>query len=417
MNPFKSIFRVWRRETRLVFTDVGVILFFFALPLLYPIVYTLIYNPEVVKEIDTVVVDNSRTAESRELVRELGATQGIHIKGYAADMAEARRAMSEKECYGVLEIPPDYARRIGNGEQAVTSFYCDMSLLLRYRQYLFALTDVQMNEALRITSQRLAEGGLVTSGLDGLPVNTDPHITGDITQGFASFVMPGIVVLILQQSMLLGITMIAGTGRDRRRANGGIDPLAHEAGPLATVLGKSLCYMTVYLPMSYYVLEIIPYIFSLPHIGRFIDFMPMIFVMLLATTFLGQTLQIFVRERESSLLVIVFTSVVFLFLSGLTWPRYAFNGFWLLVSYLIPSTLGMEGLVHITSDGAVLGSVSRYYYGLWALTALYFVTALLIRVFSERAGRRKAVNCGNGISESHADYKGEGRERTEMGKF
>lgn len=384
MNWLKNLFRVWRRETHLVFTDIGVLLFFFALPLAYPIVYTLIYNPEIVKKIDTVVVDNSRSAESRELVRELGATQGVNIVGYAADMGEARRAMMEKKCYGVLEIPSDYGRRIGRGEQAVTSFYCDMSLLLRFRQYLFAMTDVQMNEVTRITSQRLADGGLLTSSIGGLPVDSQPNFLGDVTQGFASFVMPGIVVLILQQSMLLGITMISGTSRDRRRRNGGTDPLNYDAGPTATVLGKSLCYMMIYLPLSYYILEIVPYMFSLPHVGRFMDFMPMIFVMLLATSFLGQTLQIFVRERESSLLVIVFTSVVFLFLSGLTWPRYAFNKFWLMVSDLIPATFGMEGLIRINSNGASLADVSQYYWGLWALTGLYFVTALLLRYFVSR---------------------------------
>lgn len=384
MNWLKNLFRVWRRETHLVFTDIGVLLFFFALPLAYPIVYTLIYNPEIVKKIDTVVVDNSRSAESRELVRELGATQGVNIVGYAADMGEARRAMMEKKCYGVLEIPSDYGRRIGRGEQAVTSFYCDMSLLLRFRQYLFAMTDVQMNEVTRITSQRLADGGLLTSSIGGLPVDSQPNFLGDVTQGFASFVMPGIVVLILQQSMPLGITMISGTSRDRRRRNGGTDPLDYDAGPTATVLGKSLCYLMIYLPLSYYILEIVPYMFSLPHVGRFMDFMPMIFVMLLATSFLGQTLQIFVRERESSLLVIVFTSVVFLFLSGLTWPRYAFNKFWLMVSDLIPATFGMEGLIRINSNGASLADVSQYYWGLWALTGLYFVTALLLRYFVSR---------------------------------
>ena len=384
MNWLKNLFRVWRRETHLVFTDIGVLLFFFALPLAYPIVYTLIYNPEIVKKIDTVVVDNSRSAESRELVRELGATQGVNIVGYAADMGEARRAMMEKKCYGVLEIPSDYGRRIGRGEQAVTSFYCDMSLLLRFRQYLFAMTDVQMNGVTRITSQRLADGGLLTSSIGGLPVDSQPNFLGDVTQGFASFVMPGIVVLILQQSMLLGITMISGTSRDRRRRNGGTDPLDYDADPTATVLGKSLCYMMIYLPLSYYILEIVPYMFSLPHVGRFMDFMPMIFVMLLATSFLGQTLQIFVRERESSLLVIVFTSVVFLFLSGLTWPRYAFNKFWLMVSDLIPATFGMEGLIRINSNGASLADVSQYYWGLWALTGLYFVTALLLRYFVSR---------------------------------
>lgn len=384
MNWIKSLFRVWRRETRLVFTDVGVMLFFFALPIAYPVVYTLIYNPEVIKKIDTVVVDRSRTAESRELVRELGATQSINIIGYASDINEAKRAWHEKKCYGVLEIPADYATCLGRGEQAVAQFYSDVSLLLRYRQYLFSITDVQVNEALRITSERLDEGGLITSTIGGLPVNAQGNFLGDVTQGFASFVMPGLVVLILQQSMLLGITMLAGTSRDRRRRNGGVDPLGYDAGPLATVLGKSLCYMMIYLPLAYYILEIIPYMFALPHIGRFLDFMPVVFVVLLATTFLGQTVQVFVRERETSLLVVVFTSVVFLFLSGLTWPRYAFNKFWLMISDLIPSTLGMEALMRINSNGATLADVGSYYWGLWALAGLYFVTALILRCFAPK---------------------------------
>lgn len=399
MNWIKSLFYVWRRETRLVFTDVGVMLFFFALPLAYPVVYTLIYNPEVVKKIDTVVVDNSRSSESRELVRELGATQGINIVGYAANMSEAREAWMEKKCYGVLEIPEDYGRRIGRGEQAIASFYSDMSLLLRFRQYLFSLTDVQMNEVTRITAQRLADGGLLTSNIGGLPVNTQANFLGDVSQGFASFIMPGLVVLILQQSMLLGITMIAGTACDRRRRNGGVDPLDYNAGTLATVLGKSLCYLMVYLPLSFYILECIPYMFSLPHIGRFFDIMPMIFVTLLATTFLGQTLQIFVRERKSSLLVIVFTSLVFLFLSGLTWPRYAFSKFWYMVSDLVPATWGMEGIIRINSNGATLSDVSHYYWGLWVLTGIYFVTALLIRYFTNRAHRCVPT----ATSEAHTD--------------
>ena len=399
MNWFKSLFRVWRRETHLVFTDIGVLLFFFALPLAYPIVYTLIYNPEVVKKIDTVVVDNCRTAESRELVRHLGATQGFNIVGYAADMQEAKRAWMEKKVYGVLEIPNDYDRKIGRGEQAVCSFYSDMSLLLRYRQYLFSLTDLQMEEVSRITARRLADGGLLTSSISGLPVNTQANFLGDVSQGFASFVMPGIVVLILQQSLLLGITMIAGTAADRRRKNRGYDPLDYEAGTLATVLGKSLCYMMVYIPMSFYILDIIPWMFSLPHIGHIRDFMPLIFVMLLATTFLGQTLQVFVRERESSLLVIVFTSVVFLFLSGLTWPRYAFSPFWKMISDFVPATWGMEAFIRINSNGSSLADVGQYYSWLWGLTGVYFVTAVILRHFTSKA---------------HSDCQSQGRKSAEV---
>ncbi|WP_280122317.1 ABC transporter permease [Duncaniella muricolitica] len=392
MKWFKSLFRVWRRETWLVFTDIGVMLFFFGLPLAYPIVYTLIYNPEVVTEIPTVIVDNSRTAESRDLARTLDATQAIDIKGYAANMAEARRAWAEKECYGIIEIPADYAKRLGQGGSATISFYNDMSLLIRYRQYLFALTGVQMHEVSEITAERVAtRGGILATRVTGLPVDTASECLGDPTQGFASFIMPGIVVLILQQSMLLGITMIAGTAADRRRRNRGRDPYAYDASPLAVVLGKSLCYLMLYIPVSYYILHIVPEMFALPHVGDVVDYMPFVFAMLVATTFLGQTLQVFVRERETSLLVIVYTSVVFLFLSGLTWPRYAFNKFWLMVSDLIPATWGVEGFIRINSNAATISDVSRYYWSLWALTALYFLLALALRAYVSRRPDQQSV--------------------------
>ena len=145
-----------------------------------------------------------------------------------------------------------------------------------------------------------------------------------------------------------------------------------------------MCIRDSYLPLSYYILEIIPYMFALPHVGTFWNFMPVVFVVLLATTFLGQTIQVFVRERETSLLVVVFTSVVFLFLSGLTWPRYAFNKFWYMISELIPSTLGIEALIRINSNGSTISDLGSYYYGLWILAGIYFITALLLRYFATR---------------------------------
>lgn len=382
MKWLKSLFRVWRRETYLVFSDVGVLLFFFALPLGYPLIYTIIYNPETIEESPIVVVDNSRTAESRELVRAVDATQALHVVGYAANMQEARQAWCEKKCYAVLEVPADYARRIGNGETAVIPFYQDMSLLFRYRQALLALTDVQMHEVTSITASRLADrGGILSTVVSGLPVDSNAGILGDSTQGFASFIMPGVLVMILQQSLLLGITMLAGTSRDRRRRNGtDTDPLALNEGPVATLLGKTLCYVMIYFPMTFYALTVVPYIFSLPHVGSFWDYMPFILVMLLATSFLGQTVQIFVREREASMVLVVYTSVIVLFMSGLTWPRYAFNKFWMAISDLIPATWGVEGFIRINANAATISDFPRYYWALWILTGVYFLTALIINI-------------------------------------
>ena len=78
--------RVFRNELRLIVHDMGLLLFFVALPLLYPVVYTLIYNPEVVRHLPIAVVDNSRTADSRELVRRASASPSLDIYAYCNDM-------------------------------------------------------------------------------------------------------------------------------------------------------------------------------------------------------------------------------------------------------------------------------------------------------------------------------------------
>lgn len=387
---FGYLFRTWRREFRLTFADAGVLLFFIALPLFYPIVYTLIYNPEVVREIPIAVVDNSRTTASRDLARKIDATPSAHIIGYAASKSEARRWHAEKRCYAVIEIPADYARKIGRGEQATVEFYCDMSLLLRYRAMLLDFTSLQMAVDAELRQQSIDRLGMIGQSVVGSSktVGSNPVFIGDTSQGFASFVIPGIMVLILQQSLILGVTMLAGGRAERRRRNGGIDPEYIPGAPAsATILGRMLCYITLYAPLVLYMLYCIPTMFDLPDAGHLGQYWLFIMPMMIASSFLGITLGVFVTERESSLLVIVFTSVIFLFLSGLTWPRYAINGFWTLLGDAIPATWGVEGFIRMLSNGGDLHQQSTPYVMLWVLSGVYFLTAWLLTAVRRRYGR------------------------------
>lgn len=91
--------RVYIHEFRLVAHDGGLILFLTFIPIAYPVIYSLIYNPELVRDVDMVVVDHDRTAFSRDFTRRLGATQETNIIGYAPDLNEARHAMDSHECF------------------------------------------------------------------------------------------------------------------------------------------------------------------------------------------------------------------------------------------------------------------------------------------------------------------------------
>lgn len=368
--------RVFCNEWKIIGKDAGVVLFFIVLPLAYPVTYTLIYNTEVVREVPVAVVDESRSPQSREFVRDASASPAIDISGYAADMNEARTWMNEGKVFAIMHIPRNFDREISTGEQTHVELYADMSLLLRYRALLSTMTELQIKTTEEITLNHVETAGIGGSGLTKMPIESHNSFLGDPEQGFASFVMPGIVILILQQSMILGITLIGGTSRERRRRNGGTDPLMiDDASPSASVWGKTLCYVVIYIPMTIYVTMCIPEMFDLPHYGSAVQYLPFLLPMLLANAFLGQAILLWFKERETTFLIIVFTSVVFLFISGLTWPRYAMDGFWTWLGNLVPATWGIEGFIRINSNAATLSESARPFAAMWILTAVYFLGA------------------------------------------
>lgn len=375
-----SIFKVWRQEFRNVFKSIGVLIFFLGLPTGYPIVYSLIYNKELAREIPVVVIDNSRTPLSREFVRNLDATQNVNIKGYAADLPEAQKAMHEKECYGILLLPTDFDKNIGRGEQANAVMYCDMSLLMRYKSILSAITDTGMEMGTKIQARSISSAvSYVPEGAN--PIPSFSYAMGDTEQGLASFLLPGILVLILQQSMVLGVCMLGGAENERRLKNNGQDPSSVKTGIFNTMIGKSLCYFMLYIPSTVYILYFVPRFFYFPQFGDAGEIFLFMVPFLFACAFFGMTLQVFVKEREDVFPVIVFTSLLFLFLSGLTWPRYAMGWFWKVLSDLIPATWGVEGFIKMNGNGASLAQTAHPYLWLWGLTIGYFIMAYIIYRF------------------------------------
>ncbi|MDE5796383.1 MAG: ABC transporter permease, partial [Muribaculaceae bacterium] len=193
-NSIASFFLVYCREFKLVLHDQGIILFFAFLPMAYPIIYSLIYNPELVREVKMVVVDHDRSQISRELVRKLDACQEIYVRGYAADMNEAKRAMHSHECFGILEIPEGFGRKTGIGEQANAVLYSDMSLLLRYRGFLVASTNVMQEMSAELQLEKINEVAPLAATISSGDLMTVNNIAmGNTSSGFDSFIMPGVV--------------------------------------------------------------------------------------------------------------------------------------------------------------------------------------------------------------------------------
>ncbi len=375
MHWLTDILKVWKNEFRVVRADLGVLIFLFLLPIAYPLVYSAIYNPEVARNVPVVVVDDNRSALTRKYARHLNATQDIEVVKYVSNMQEAKRAMAEKLCYGVIHFPSDFSKKVERNEAAVVEIYCDMSLLLRYRSILIGTTAVANEMGENIQIERISEftdTEFLNESNTPIPFKLEP--IGNVSQGLASAIMPGVLVLILQQCMILAICFIGATSRERARANGGTDFMRiTDVGVAAQLIGKALCYFILILTPTIFVVHFVPIIFSFPMNGNTWDLTIFFIPYLLAVIFFGMLIQLFIPNRESTFILVVFTSLIFIFLSGISWPRYAMSGFWQMLSNCIPSTWGVIGFTGLNTTGASLAQQRIPYLMLWILTIIYFL--------------------------------------------
>ena len=382
-----QVLRVCGRELMLVFRDQGVVIFFLVLNALYPVLYALIYNPEVVRDERVVVVDDNRTAMSRDLVRRMDATQEVAIAGYAANMQEAQEAMHRKACYGILYIPRDFAQSVGRGEQGHVSLYCDMSVMMRYKAMFTALTGVTQ----AMGGEKMAAVVEPVISMSGAVVENRQVPVGNPAMGIASAVLLFILPLVLQQSMILGIAMLHGGSIERRRRNGGRDPLAVEASPGATIVGKMMCHQIIYVIPVIYVLHYVPLMFGFPQYGNLLHIICLAVPFIVGVSFMGQTLSAVVNERESVFLLFVFSSVVFVFLVGVSWPRYLMSRLWYVVGDCVPSTWMANGYVLMQTNGATLYQVQHPYWMLWLQLPVMFILAYVVERFINRRRYRSWI--------------------------
>ena len=373
-----DLFYIWKQELRNLFRDQGVLIFFVLVPLTYPLIYSFIYTNETVREVPAVVVDNSRSSLSREYLRKVDASPETSIVAHCADMEEARLMLKERKAYGIIYIPSGFSDDIVRGKQTQVSIFCDMSGLLYYKALLTANTNVSLAMNADIKMERAGNTTTRQDEITAYPIEYEDIAIFNPTNGFAAFLIPAVLILIIQQTLLLGIGLAAGTAREQNRFKELIPDDPHYNGTFRIVMGKGLSYFMVYSLVAVYILCVVPRLFSLNQIA--IPGVLTLFALpyLAACIFFAMTASIAIRNRETCMLLFVFTSVPLLFLSGISWPGAAMPEFWRYFSYIFPSTFGINGYVRINSMGATLNEVAFEYQALWIQTGIYFLTTCLV---------------------------------------
>ena len=384
LTALQTLCNIWAQELRAALKDQGVVMFFFLLPLIYPLLYSWIYNNEVVYEVPVVVVDASHSHESRAFIRAFDASPNVQVAAYSNRVDEARQRLARQKGYGIVYFPRDYAEQLHRGEQTHVSVYCDMSLMLAYKAVFQTAQAVAAKQNANILLHRQPTFNEHEDELATEPLAVAEVPIFNATGGYGNAILPGVLILIMQQALLLGIGMAAGTARERNRQ--GYPTLANtpKVGALTLIMGKALFYFMVFAVMATYLTLAVPKMFRFTALASAGSLAALLLPYLLASIFAAMALSFAVRQREQVMLLVVFTSVPLLFLTGISWPQSNMPWVWELLARLFPSTFAVRGFLRISSMGATLADIRPELMGLWLQAIAYFALAWLMYALQRR---------------------------------
>jgi ABC-2 type transport system permease protein len=348
-------------------------------PVLYGIFFPQPYLTEILRKIPIAVVDNDLSELSRRIVETLDASGAVQVAVRARTLADARAALDRGKAFAVVGIPPETERDVLKGTAVHLPVYADATYL-----FIFRTTATGLATAIGTLSLELAAGGarpdnsLVQAKFAAVsPANVLLQPIFNPVGGFASYVVPGAFLLILQQTLLIGAAMVTSTALAQTTG-----------GALSTVLGRGIAHLTIYLPAMALYFVVLPHIYGFSTLGNSFQLFALASPFILATSFMGQAAGAWFKRPETAILLIVATSMPQFFVTGFAWPREAIPGPVLAAGRIFPSDIAIDGVVRINQLGASLWEVAHDWRALWLLAIVYF----LLAVFSARLVRRREAN-------------------------
>jgi putative transport-related membrane protein len=366
-------------EAKYIFRDRAVFFSFIIVATVVSFLYTYLYSEETLQELPIGVVDEDNTTNSRQLLRMIDATSQVAIYSSYLNLSDAQKAFQEEQIRGIITIPKDFGRTLQRGEQPVVSVYADASYMLYYKQVLTAakVSATYLNAGVEL-KRNLAQGKLPEQAhSDALPVSAQVVSLYNPSSGYATFLIPIVIVIIFQTTILTAVGILGGSMREGNKLRKIYPNSDSFWGALPIVMGKATTYLGFSAVILLIILGIIMPFFGIPVRSSILSTLVFMIPFILAVVFMGLCLLNFVRTREDAIMLVMYTSLPAVMLTGFSWPSVAMPQWLNILSYIVPTTLGTKGFVAVTQMGASLTTIMSFWLGMWGLCLLYLFLATL----------------------------------------
>jgi ABC-2 type transport system permease protein len=340
-TPFRGFTAILYKEFLVVFRDPLTLFFMFFPPLIQLIAFGFALDTDV-KHMATLVLDEDRTTESRELINQFVNTQTFRVVGEVHSATELAEAIRRGKAFVGLQIPPGFTRDLQAGRTARVQVLIDGS----NSTIASSALNTALNVGFRSAMLRLA----ARTGLRDLPVEVRPQILYNPEMRSPNFFVPGVIGLVLQIATMFATAMALVRERER----GTLEQLM--VSPLSRwglMLGKLVPYMCIAMLMAAGLIGIMQWVFHVPVVGDVRALLIATLLYVFALLSLG--LLISTRAQNQIQALQMFFILPSVFFSGFIFPRETMPWIFYAIGAVLPATYYIELQRAIVLRGASLG--------------------------------------------------------------
>jgi ABC-2 type transport system permease protein len=377
----KSLLLISYDELKRIFQTKAILSVMFLGIFIYFFFYPQPYLHEAIRDVPIAVIDQDNTNYSRELIRQIDANKSIETDLHIADLQTAKKLIEERKIYGVVLIPYRFQQHILEGKTSTVLYYGDASYILIYSNVATAINTVASNFGAKISiSRKIAQGvdpAVATSNVS--PFSTQLISLFNPQSGYATYIIPAAFILILYQTLLIGSILCRLFSKNSGFEAAFINQQNNATSSALLLLsGKLFTYLVLY--WVYFIIYTVfaNYWYNLPRLGNIFVSLSFIIPFIFSTALLGKVISHFVHTVSDVFCLIIPSSMIIFFVTGLSWPKELMPSLFHLIGYIFPAVPAIVGSVKINQMGANFSEFSLQYWHLWVLTIIYFLIAFIL---------------------------------------
>ncbi len=346
---FSTLIQTWRAAL----SDKGTLLMFIIAPILYAFFYPWPYTTQQLRRVPVAIVDQDHSNLARQIGRFTQASPRLDLRFVTASEAEARRAMARREIEGYVLLPQDLKRDVLRGQGVVVPVLADGAYFLINKVVLSGFGEVLGTVSAGAELRQLQARGASKhqAALNRSPLNLSLVPLYNKTEGYGSYVVPAVAVLIVQQLLLIGTAMWVGTWFESPRPR---EPL------LGVWSARTTAFAGLGLLSAAWFFGPVFRFFDYSYGGNVGAACLLLLPFCWAIAALGVALGALLADRERSMQALLCTSLPMAFLSGFSWPREALPAALFNLGEGIPAVVGIQAFVRLNQMGASLDEVWPY---------------------------------------------------------